>query len=884
MYLSKLEIHGFKSFAQKTTLEFQRGLTAIVGPNGSGKSNTADAIRWVLGEQSLKLLRGKKSDDVIFAGSDKKGRMSVAEVSLFLNNEDQSAAVDYSEIVLTRRVYRDGEGEYLINHQPARLQDIQLLLAQANFGQRTYSVIGQGMIDSFLLSSPQERKHLFDEAAGVRQFQLKKDQALSKLRQSKENVAQGESIMVEIEPRLRSLTRQVKRLERREELEKQLRDQHCLFFGLRWKSATQEVSSLRVKLQEAKTKQDGIEAEVQKIQHELELLEKEQTASEAFSHLQRSYNDLLDEKNRLLEDQASIKGKLEVAAGQAGATEIAFLNKRYQDIQRQVRQLTEEQEELSEVVEKKKNDQQRAEQAFSECEQRFMTAEKKVQELQAALKHHISLPEAHQALDHWFKKYDRFVEHLSANDIDPAHVRQEAKTLHREVEELVKKLGQSHPDSHPEALSDLQRSLLAIAQERQGVYQTVVTLRSEVAIAGHRLQDLSQRLQQAQGEAERLGRDTKAQELAKTNPDEAYASYVQEAKKIDQRVLEADERLKVARQNISSFNTKETEKKERLFALQKEFRAYQQQLTIATHHTNEFQVERARLEQRIEDLKREIHQAMGESGQSSVETSAQTDLHGDLDLLAEEIGSLRHQLELIGGIDEAITQEYQETNERWEYLHKQSEDLKSGIAALEQAIGELDTIIAKRFDTAFKKINEDFNTYFRTLFRGGKAELALIKEVILPDAPDITEAEAAMAEAETPVTEKKIAGEKVVTGIDMKATPPGKKLQSIAMLSGGERALTSIALLCAIISNNPSPFVVLDEVDAALDEANSQRFAAILDQLLHRTQFITITHNRATMEKSQLLYGVTMGDDGVSQLLSVKMEEAEKIIQSYGNR
>jgi chromosome segregation protein len=294
---------------------------------------------------------------------------------------------------------------------------------------------------------------------------------------------------------------------------------------------------------------------------------------------------------------------------------------------------------------------------------------------------------------------------------------------------------------------------------------------------------------------------------------------------------------------------------------------------------------RARIEQRIEDLQREITSAMGDQGQTEIEAAAQESLQGDIALLAEEIGSLRHQLELIGGIDEAITQEYQETNERWEYLHKQAEDLKSGIAALEQAIAELDEIIAKRFDTAFKKINEEFNTYFRTLFRGGRAELVLQKEVVTQNVPDITEAEAAMAEGESaPAEQKKPVGEKVVTGIEIKATPPGKKLQSIAMLSGGERALTSIALLCAIISNNPSPFVVLDEVDAALDEANSQRFAAILDQLAHKTQFVTITHNRATMEKALLLYGVTMGDDGVSQLLSVKMEEAEKIIQSYGNR
>jgi chromosome segregation protein len=278
---------------------------------------------------------------------------------------------------------------------------------------------------------------------------------------------------------------------------------------------------------------------------------------------------------------------------------------------------------------------------------------------------------------------------------------------------------------------------------------------------------------------------------------------------------------------------------------------------------------------------------MGDSGQGEIEAAAKQELSGDIAVLAEEIDRLQHQLNLIGGIDEQVTQEYSETNERWEFLSKQADDLTSGINSLEKAIADLDGIIAQRFDAAFKKINAEFNTFFRALFRGGRAELVLIKEAPHAD-DDITEAEAAMAEesgaAAAPEAKPKKDEEKIVTGIEIKATPPGKKLQSIAMLSGGEKALTSIALLCAIISNNPSPFVVLDEVDAALDEANSQRFSAILDQLAHKTQFVTISHNRATMEKANILYGVTMGDDGVSQLFSVKMDEAEKIIQQHGNR
>src|SRR3990172_2423382 len=196
MYLEKLEIQGFKSFAKKTVLEFpdkikgSHSITGIVGPNGSGKSNVADAIRWVLGEQSIKTLRGKKSQDVIFSGSDKKARLGFAEASLYLNNQDKQADIDYTELVITRRVYQSGEGEYFINKAKARLADIQLLLAKANFGQRTYSIIGQGMADSVLSASLQERKELFDEAVGVKQYQIKREQALNKFKATRENLAQ----------------------------------------------------------------------------------------------------------------------------------------------------------------------------------------------------------------------------------------------------------------------------------------------------------------------------------------------------------------------------------------------------------------------------------------------------------------------------------------------------------------------------------------------------------------------------------------------------------------------------------------------------------------------------------------------------------------------
>ena len=816
---------------------------------------------------------------------------------MILNNSDGAAVVDYAEIVITRRVYRDGEGEYLINRQPARLQDIQLLLAQANFGQRTYSVIGQGMIDSFLVSSPQERKHLFDEAAGVRQYQLKKEQAVSKLDQSKENLAQGEAIMIEIEPRLRSLTRQVKRLERREEIEAQLRTTQTTFFGLRWQEIAREQSELATQHAERERQRAAIATELETIQKELETIERERSASETFGGLQKQYNTILDEKNRLLERQAVTKGQLESAAKNAGAGETAFLERRAHEVQRVVNQVHEERATLAQTIARHLATLKKDQAELQETEKEFTTLEKHLQDLQAQWQKQVTVPELQHSIAAFFAKYDAFVTALLEQEtIEAATVKSQAKKLHAELEKIHHRLSAANINTDPATLATAQQQLMAAAQRRQERTQVVMRLQSDLQLVEQQDAQLATQEAKLVAEMDGLKHEVSVQELAKTNPDAAYAAHVAEAKKIERELNAIDQRLTAAREEINSFNTLETTKKERLFALQKDFRSTQHTLNSATHEVNELQVKLARVEQRLDDLKREIQQAMGDGAVSTIEQTAKDRLEGDTTMLAEEIGHFSKQLQLIGGIDETVTQEYTETNERWEFLSKQANDLKAGITSLEKAIGELDEIITKKFDTAFRKINDEFNTYFRTLFRGGRAELVLVKEVPRSD-DDITEAEAAMAESDngaaaTPEPPGKAgfgsAGkkneEKVVTGIEIKATPPGKKLQSITMLSGGERALTSIALLCAIISNNPSPFVVLDEVDAALDEANSQRFAAILDQLAHHTQFITISHNRATMEKAGILYGVTMGADGVSQLLSVKMDQVEEIIRSYGNR
>src|ERR1051325_1264797 len=230
MYLKRLELQGFKSFAHKTVLDFEPGMTSVVGPNGSGKSNIADALRWVMGEQSLKLLRGKKSEDVIFAGSDKKSKQSMAEVSLTFDNRDHKIPVEYSEVVITRRLFRNGESEYLMNNQRVRLLDVVDALMRSGFGATNYAVIGQGTIDQMILAGPAEIKNLV-EAAGVKPYYIKREKTTRRLEQTEENLSRVSELIAEIEPRLRSLKRQAKRMEEREVVATELKQLQLEYFG-----------------------------------------------------------------------------------------------------------------------------------------------------------------------------------------------------------------------------------------------------------------------------------------------------------------------------------------------------------------------------------------------------------------------------------------------------------------------------------------------------------------------------------------------------------------------------------------------------------------------------------------------------------------------------
>ena len=288
MYLKRLEIKGFKSFSTKTVLDFlpskqgYHSITAIVGPNGSGKSNVADAIRWVMGEQSLKSLRGKKGEDVIFSGSETKSQLSAAEATMTLDNQGGSLMSDYPEIVITRRLYRSGEGEYLINNNQVRLLDIHLLLAKLQFAQHSYSVVGQGVIDQLLTVSTAERKDFLDEASGIKEFKIKEHQAELKLRRTKDNIQQAEILMQEVEPRLKLLSRQVKKLQKRQQVETQLQESQEQYYGSLYSTNQKELDKIKDSLEDIEKEYHTAFNELKIIQEELSSLAQATSRQQVF--------------------------------------------------------------------------------------------------------------------------------------------------------------------------------------------------------------------------------------------------------------------------------------------------------------------------------------------------------------------------------------------------------------------------------------------------------------------------------------------------------------------------------------------------------------------------------------------------------------------------
>ncbi len=759
MYLKKVEITGFKSFATKTTLEFLpagnfressdgQGITAIVGPNGSGKSNVSDAIKWALGEQSMKTLRGKKAEDIIFSGSGSKARLSSAQVVLHFDNTDKRIPLEYGEVVITRKLYRSGESEYLINGNRARLLDVSDLLAKAGVGKESYCVINQGMSDALLNATPIDRRSVLEDAAGVKQYQIKKQRSLKKLDSTRENMERVSGLIKEIEPHLRMLRRQAEKAQQGKIISEQLKEKQTKLFSFLWHQFQDERKKLSAE-------RDSLGA--------------------GMMNMQREVDKLMDELNRE-SSQAQENGNEQIL--EKKKAEIRF---KLNDVERELI--------IAEgriVVEKEK------------------LANQKVMEI---------IP------------------------VDLKYVQSKLSNIRMAQERLILRVEEAE---NLEDLQDIKECARAIQQQLFDLYEE--SGKGEIAVK----KDNSKEIAEIQNRIAEL-------ESKKNALNGSTGALRDEYEKIEKEITAEALRIRQLR--------------ERFFQAERESRLKQEQLNALKDQFNEAKIRLARVEVREEDLINEIKMQL-KCEAVDLEFDGQII---DRDLLEREIGRLKVQMEQIGGIDPMILDEYNETNARFEFLTQELKDLADAIISLEVIIKEMDQRINVEFAEAFEQINKEFTKYFKIIFGGGNANLNKIK--IPMRSGKLQVIEESEVESENDQTSEQREDKREEVGVEIFACPPGKKIANLSMLSGGERSLTSLALLFAIISHNPPPFAILDEVEAALDEANSRRFSKILSELSGTTQFIAITHNRETMRQAALLYGVTMGEDGVSKLLSVRLDQ-----------
>jgi chromosome segregation ATPase len=764
VYLKKIEISGFKSFAQKTTLEFLSscnfkdgdkicGITAIVGPNGSGKSNVADAIRWTMGEQSMKNLRGKKSEDVIFAGSGKKARLGSAQVTLYFDNSDKKIPLEFEDVSITRKLFRSGDSEYLINGSRTRLIDVIDLLAKAGVGKESYCVLNQGMSDAVLNATPLERRAVLEDAAGVKQYQIKKERAIRKLESTQNNLGRVGDLIKEIEPHLRMLKRQADKAQKGKELAHELKEKQIKLFSYLWHTFQKERAGLSLEKNDMGAKMMNVQREVDKITDELNKESKEVQNFQKLEALERKRDELRVQLNSLEKELVIAEGRLEIEKEKVIQTEM--------------------------------------------------------------------------------------IEHIP---VDLGYVRERLEKIRGDQEKLIERLAKVES---LEEIQDLKEFARAIQQELYDLYQTAGKENIEVK------KDLS---------SEAKAHSEKIQELS-VKCDEAR-------KKIDLHRKEVEK----AESEIRAEAERTKKMRDKFFELERLMRTKQDELGKLKDQFNESKINLAKVEVREEDLTSEIKEQLKVNPDELKYGGEGCDRHQ----LEHEISKIKIQLEQAGGIDPLIVDEYEETKKRFEFLNQESEDLKNALKSCREVIKEMDAKIKDVFDSAFEKINKEFIKYFRIIFGGGNAHLVKSKiksRKIKEDDLEAAEGDLAREIPQGGSEEVAISQGEEEIGIDISACPPGKKIANLNMLSGGERSLTSLALLFAIISHNPPPFAVLDEVEAALDEANSRRFGRIIQELSSNTQFVIITHNRETMRQASLLYGVTMGEDGISKLLSVKLDQ-----------
>lgn len=731
MRLTSIELSGFKSFAKKTTLEFGSAITGVVGPNGSGKSNIAESFRFVLGEQSMKSMRGRRGEDLIWNGSGAVPRAGRAGVKLVFDNSDRALNLDFDEVAIERVVHRDGQNDYLLNGSQVRLRDIAELLAGANIGASGHHIISQGEADRVLSAGSRERREMLEDALGLTAYLYKREEAQRKLQKSQENMREVEALRRELAPHLKFLMGQVKKIEDAQKLQAELA--HLYLDYLKRESVYVRVNEalLKDELEAPEREHTRLEERIAHLRADLDKKGKKDEGTRELMHLEEEARAANSKRESLTRELGRLEG--EIAAHSRLSGDLASVP------MQEVKHFGEQ------VI------------ALAEGSRFAELLSLARQFLQKLTPRQSSLPE----LEEKKKKLEHELHALTAA---------EEKTG-KEVAALRKKI-----ESEKDASRDAERELFQAMATRGELEAKLATLRAGLQAIMREKEALKMEVAEAGALVGRAVVDYEDHVVR-----DASGSTVSDAEIAEEeRSVQADRRKKLERIKI-------------------------------------------RLE---------------ESG---------------------------------AGNAEEVLKEHKETTERDQFLMRELQDLQSSIEKLNLLIEELTKTLQTRFEDGVGKINKEFDAFFKLMFGGGSASLQVVKEKKLRRTGKGLTLESDELRSDLEESDEDT---EVEEGVDIAVSLPHKRIKGLHMLSGGERALTSIALIFAMSQVNPPPFLILDETDAALDEANSRRYGDMVETLAKHSQLIVITHNRETMSRAGVLYGITMGSDGASKLLSVKFEDA----------
>ena len=764
MFLKNITLRGFKSFANKSQLIFDQGISVIVGPNGSGKSNVADAVSWVLGEQRVKSLRGNSMEDVIFRN--KKEELAIAEVSLFFDNSDNFLNLDFKEVKITRRVFAKGGSEYFINSSPCRLIDIQDLTAERGIGKGFYTIINQGQVNDIAVLKPSDRKIIIDELIGVAKHKTRRDKSKSKLLKVSGDIERIDDLMHEVKRTLDPLEIESKKARQYSEVHSNLKYEELSLF-------ISELNELNKKWEHENTANIENEIKLKELNQKIEILINEKSKQQENIHNSRSRYNYLKEKIddfNLKENKAGSMINLFESKRNVFSTLNNMLKMEYSSLKSSTRQISG----TRNFYENKKSNTSRED--IEVILNRLKNLDNKINEFFSKLKNYISRIEL-------IIEFEKDKESIKKELID--------------LVELIKK--------YTFVSDDLYNDDGSVSVEIEKKLESIGTLGNYcMKKAGDTekiLAVLNIFIQIAQKIKNRLYPEYK--ELSKKIEDEDKSFY-----EFDNKINDA----RMEKQNIDN----------ELFKINFTKQQIREKVTNQT-------------ESMIDNYNLPVEYIFKNYKPCE-----------DMEKSSRIVRRLKNEIKSFGSINPNATQEFNRVKERYDFLQSQRDDLFDSKKNLELLISDINKKIEELFAIKFEEINNNFKTYFKLLFPLGEGRLDLV------NSNDDGEDE---------------------TGIDMKADIGNNKLVQLSLLSGGEKALISIAFLFSIFTSNIAPFYVFDEIDAALDDMNLNRFLALVKKFSSGRQVIIITHQKKTMEIADTIYGVTMQSTGISKIVSEKMEK-----------